>query len=354
MKPFYTSCILISVTLCAHAQVVIDSSQMPVPGDTIRLSTTNNLNGLNYTNTGTAFIWDFSTLSPSGEVMDTFVTVNSTNLAYMAVYANPFDQDSKATVAQPQEMQTIPMLDISEGFNFYKNTTSRFVMLGLGAKINGVPLPFKFDNPDVWYNFPLTFGARDTSDSEFHADIPSLGYFGQQRHRVNFVDGWGTLCLPADTFSVMRVKSVVTYYDTIYYDSISFGFGFNRNVTEYKWLAQGYHEPVLQINKQGQNNTSAKFVYHEPIGLSVKPLESPSPIAMYPNPVTNLLTIDLTTINESSTLIITDVSGRELIYHLYQPTHDKIELSLEHLPRGMYLISIKTASTIYREKFLKL
>ena len=354
MKPFYTTLILILVALCANAQVVIDSSQMPVPGDTIRFSTTNNLSGLNYTNTDTAYIWDFSSLSPSEEVLDTFVSVNATNLAYMAVYANPFDQDSKATVAQPQEMQTIPMIEISEGYNFYKNSSSRFAMLGLGAKINSVPLPLKFDNPDVWYNFPVAYGARDTSDSEFHADIPSLGYYGQQRHRVNFVDGWGTLYLPADTFSVIRVKSMVTYYDSIYYDSIGFGLGFNRNVTEYKWLAEGYHEPVLQINKQGQNNVSAKFIYHEPAGLSVKPLESPSPISMYPNPATNLLTIDLTAINESITLIVTDVSGRELINNQYPAGNDKIELPLEQLPRGMYLVGIKTASAIYREKLLKL
>jgi len=358
MKTFYTSIILIFVTLALNAQVVIDSSNMPVAGDTIRFSTKNNLSGFNYTTTDTAYIWDFSSLSSSGEVMDTFVAVNATNLAYMAVYANPFDQDNKATVAQPQEMQSIPMLEITEGFNFYKNSSSRFVMLGLGAKINGVPLPFKFNNPDVWYNFPITYGARDTSDSEFHADIPSLGYFGQKRHRVNFVDGWGTLYLPTDTFSVIRVKSLVTYYDTIYYDSIGFGLGFDRNVTEYKWLAEGFHEPVLQIDKQGQNNVSVKYLYTAPSGLAVKPIEASNPIRTYPNPVTDLLTIDLSIINESVTLTITDISGRKIINKQFAAADlqnsSKIELPVGQLPSGLYLIGIKTPSENYRGKFLKL
>jgi hypothetical protein len=357
MKPFYTSIVLIFATLALNAQVVIDSSHMPIPGDTIRFSTTNNLNGLNYTNTDTAYIWDFSSISSTEDVMDTFVSVNSTNMAYMAVYANPFDQDNKATVAQPQKMQAIPMVQITESFNFYKNSSSRFVMQGLGAKINGVPLPFIFDKPDVWYNFPVTYGTRDTSDSEFHADIPSLGYFGQQRHRVNLVDGWGTLYLPSDTFSVIHVKSMVSYYDTIYYDSIGFGLGFNRNVTEYKWLAEGFHEPVLQIDKQGQNNVSVKYLYTAPSGLAVKPIETTDPIRTYPNPVTDLLTIDLSTINESVTLTISDISGREIINKKIAVTDmlnsSQIELPVGKLPGGLYFIGIKTTTSNCRGKFLK-
>ena len=346
--------ILLFLALSSNAQVIIDSTSMPVPGDTIKYRSTSNLTGINYQQTDTAFIWDFSALLSDEEVADTFVTVNSTNLAYAAVFNSFLDPENKATVAQPVILtQTIPMISITEVFNFYKDSYNRFSMLGFGAKVESVPIPMKFNNPDVLYNFPVTYGSRDTSDSEVHTNIPSIGYYGHSVHRENYVDGWGTLYLPADTFEVIRVKSKVTYFDTIYYDSIGMGGGFNRNETEYKWLADGFHGPVLQITKSGQNNVKAKYFNHIPIDLSVKPVESLNPVEIYPNPAINIITIKIPSDNNDITLTVTDISGREIISKQYWQNISEIKLSVEQLQKGLYFIGLTTASAKYSGKFIK-
>ncbi|HOY33318.1 MAG TPA: T9SS type A sorting domain-containing protein [Bacteroidales bacterium] len=345
---------LLLAVFVVNSQVIVDHTDMPVPGDTINFRQTTILNGINYQQTDTAFTWDFSALSPSVNTTDTFVTVSSTNLAYMIVFNNILYPEYKATVAQAQEMMTIPFVPvtISESYNFYKNSNSCFSLLGLGAKINGIPTPLKYNNPDVWYTFPVTYGSSDTSDSEFHVSIPNIGYYGQTRHRINYVDGWGTLYLPSDTFDVIRVKSKVTYFDTIYSDSVGYGIGINRNITEYKWLTDGFHEPVLQITKQGPGAT-AKFHYHEPDDLSVQPDEVAGHFEIYPNPASDLIFIKSENIEKNSILTITDISGREMLREEYRTGSPISAISVEQLQKGMYFISFTDAACRYSAKFIK-
>ena len=350
MKIYY-SLIFLFFAMNSKSQVLVDSTDMAVPGDILKFRTVNNLSGFNYLQTDTAFVWDFSSLSATSETIDTFVSINSTNLAYLAVYANPLDQTNKATVAQPMKMQAIPMISITESYNFYKNKYSRFAMLGMGTKVNNIPVPLKFDHPDVLYYFPLTYGAKDTSDSEVHANIPGLGYYGHTVHRENHVDGWGTLYLPADTFEVIRVKSKVTYYDTIYYDSIGFGGGTTRNITEYKWLTDGFHEPVLQITRSGQNNVSAKYFNHIPIDLSVESLDRIRLLEIYPNPAIDFITIEFPNATDVICLTVTDITGRMLINSSLQ--QQRIVLPVNQWQKGVYLVQVSDTRKTCWGKFIK-
>ena len=351
MKKIY-SIILLFFALYSQSQVVVDSTDMAVPGDILKFRTVNNLSGFNYQQTDTAYTWDFSALAGTSETIDTFISVNATNIAYVAVYANPLDQANKATVAQPVKMQTIPMVSITESFNFYKNNFSRFSMLGMGTKVNNIPVPLKFDHPDVLYYFPLTYGAKDTSDSEVHANIPGLGYYGHTVHRENFVDGWGTLYLPADTFEVIRVKSKVIYYDTIYYDSIGFGGGTTRNVTEYKWLADGFHEPVLQITKSGQNNVSAKYFNHIPVDLAVETIDNIGKLDIYPNPASDFITLEIPVTMDEICLTISDITGRQITKRSFL-RQQRIELPVGQLQKGIYLVRLSDDKQIFSGKFIK-
>ncbi len=347
--------VILLFSFAASSQVVIDNSDMPAPGDTLKFNTTNNLAGINYQQTGADFIWNFSSLSSMQEATDTFVSVLTTNLAYLAVFDNILDPDNMATVALRQEIPAIPFvpITISDAYNFYRNSASRYSMLGMGAKVNGVPLPMKFDNPDVLYHFPVTFGSADTSDSEFHVNIPNIGYYGEARHRENFVDGWGTLYLPTDTFSVMRIKSKVTYYDSIYSDSIGYGIGMDYTVTEYKWLSDEYHEPVLQINKRGQNNVSARYYNYVPPDLSVETHTTSDDPVIYPNPADNYISITFKEYADDFTIIVCDLEGRELIRNHYSGMLSRINLPIEKLDKGIYLVHIISKSLNTSAKFIK-
>jgi hypothetical protein len=94
-------------------------------------------------------------------------------------------------------------------------------------------------------------------------------YYSTQRIRSSEVDGWGNLITPFGTFATVRVKSTLNIHDSIYVDSLAIGFGFDRNIIEYKWLGKGYGIPLLQINEEGPLVTAT---YLDSCRMSAQPL----------------------------------------------------------------------------------
>jgi hypothetical protein len=135
--------------------------------------------------------------------------------------------------------------------------------------VQGAPLPAKYDVPDKYYQFPMNPGTNWSSTSNFEISIPDFAYLGIQKSRTSIVDGWGTLITPFGTFQTLRVKSMITEYDSIYIDSISMGIPLLRNITEYKWLAKDQGIPVLQINEEGNITTA---IYRDSVRMNVQPL----------------------------------------------------------------------------------
>src|SRR6188472_3080704 len=72
--------ILLSLSLCLlagtalKAQITITAADMPVNGDTLRYSTSLPTASLNLSNTGANIAWDYSTLVPQAQVVDTYKT----------------------------------------------------------------------------------------------------------------------------------------------------------------------------------------------------------------------------------------------------------------------------------------
>jgi hypothetical protein len=342
--------LIFSVT---NAQPAIDSTDMPAPKDTVKRTQVSNLSAITYTATGSNFVWDFSVLEGNNETVDTFISVFSTPIAYIATYSNPFDQEHRATVASYQAaFQSPPGVTITDPYAFFKADNDFYGQVGFGASINGLTVPVKFDHADVMYRFPLQMGNTDTSISEYNLSIPGFGYYGERKIRINHVDGWGTLYLPADTFAVVRVRSDMQIYDTIHLDSLGFGFGFDRNETEYKWLAKGYKLPVFQVNKRqggmGGNNASGLFIDHRPANWGTPDLSSPGNIKVSPVPAFDLIKVTNPFAPGKSRWIISDMTGR-LIDQGESP-NDHMTLSVRGLQQGLYLLRIisegKTAARV--------
>jgi hypothetical protein len=229
-----------------HSQVTIGQSDMPNPGDTLRVSMTN-LVPAGYQKTAMDTSWNFSVLEALSQRVDTFVTVGSTPIAYQYFFV----QLGGANLASPRSASSIPGLPVTQGYAFYKNSPTGFSDMGSAYTIQQIPFPAKYDNPDKLYEFPMTPGMTWSSNSAFSIAVPGLMSYTTQRQRSNIVDGWGALTTPFGTFQTLRIKSELVMHDSIYIDSINSGFPFNRNITEYKWMAAGKGIPVLQINEEG-------------------------------------------------------------------------------------------------------
>lgn len=226
---------------------------MPDVGDTIRLSNAAILTGFDPSSTGPDYYWDFTTLEPQNQVVEGYVSTQSTPFLYQIIF-----NTNVANLASPiAGINFLPGFEVTEAYIFYKESNTNYVRAGYAATIAGVPVPMKFDLPELLYTFPLEASSpADSSSSNYSLSFPGIGYFSIDRKRVNVVDGWGTIATPFGNFNTLRVRSTVYEYDSLYIDSIQFGTPINRIYTEYKWIASGHSIPVLTITQEGPLTTA--------------------------------------------------------------------------------------------------
>jgi hypothetical protein len=298
------------------AQVVITGNDMPQPGDTIRRSNTFILDGINYEIAGPDYTWDFSSLAFTAQQVDTFVSVAETPFIYQAFFNNQFIYpEHKATAAfKLSSFGSLPGLEVSDSYQFFKNTGDSYREVGYGISIQGLSLPIQYSQIDTIYRFPLSYGQVDSSDAFFEILVPDLGYASIDRKRVNYVDGWGTLTTPFGEFQTLRVRTEINEYDSVYIDSLNAGLPLVRNIVEYKWLANGFPVPVFQVTVDGlivtasyidSLRTSTSGIYDNQ-GKDVQ-------FSVYPNPSDDFISISYELLSGSEVEIsLYSIYGTEL------------------------------------------
>jgi hypothetical protein len=112
------------------------------------------------------------------------------------------------------------------------------------------------------------------------------------KFRKNTVDGWGTLTTPYGEFQTLRVKTEITEYDSLYSDSLGMGIPMTRNIIEYKWWANGYHEPVLVVSAEGFLITASYIDSVRSTFLGIPEVKGSNfEFSVYPNPCSNYLSV---------------------------------------------------------------
>ena len=231
-----------------NAQIVITDADLGNVNDTIRYSVKQTLPNFDQTLTGANYNWDYSFLVPDSQRVDKLVPPASTGypfVAFLSTYGlvNPHpDQIPFALLGSAP----------TNAYNFYKKSTAQLTIAVMGVTSAGTALPIPLNPADVVYKLPLNYGNIDSSTSGYAYPLTGFGYFRKQQKRVNTVDGWGMLTTPYGTFNTIRVKSVITVNDSLYLDTLGFGFNIPATTSyEFKWLAQGEKFPVLEIDAAG-------------------------------------------------------------------------------------------------------
>jgi hypothetical protein len=337
------------------SQIVIDQNDMPQPGDTIRLSSTIDYGTLNYQETGNDFTWDFSTMIPVTQKVDTFVDFDETPWVYQLIFWG-----SSNLAKEMMGFDQYPGFQITDAYEFYKSSSSDFKLVGNAATLNGIPFPNKFDAPDIIFRFPMNPGNIDSSFSSYDIALTGIGYAGGWKKRVNYVDGWGTLITPYGSFQTIRVKSEVDQYDSIYIDTLGYGIPYLQYFTEYKWLGDGFGEPLCTFTENGPITTIDYIdsVRNLIIGIPEAQVQN-NLFRIYPNPVDNELNIQFTSSADSEMEIaVFDLQGKKIseilqgknVVELLNLTLDISALNLEP---GIYFMAIKLQDQSYFQKFIK-
>lgn len=353
MKTIHTlGALLLGVPV--FAQITVGPADFASAGDTLRRAT-GVVSGFDGADTGPAHVWDFGTLAPLAETADTLVTVASTPLLYQFFFNNPFDPDHQANYAMKGTDFGFGALTVTDLYDYYKKNGDGLRNVGFGANINGLPASIQREPVDWIHHFPMDYADEDSSQSYFELDVPGVIFFAQDQMRHNYVDGWGTLYLPTDTFEVLRVRSVLTRVDTIHVTT-PFPFGFTLpepETVEYKWIAAGQGGPVLQINTTGGIAAQAEFLY-APDSISTGTTD---PIAVnaqgtavaFPNPADDVVFVRLPE-RSQGTLVLLDAAGRAALAARVDSGSSMARLNTAGLAEGTYTLRLLGSGTDWSGK----
>ncbi len=336
--------LIIGLQWAALAQITITSGDMPSAGDTIRTSISMDFLNFDFAETGEGFYWDFSELLPFTQRLDTFITVQQTPILFW-----PFFLGSANLVLKLNDFAAFPELPSGNGFQFFNKTSSLYSDVGIGLQIQGLPLPLKYDTPDVLYRFPLNYGNTDTGSTGLEFGLPDVGYLYIERDRYTEVDGWGTLETPYGSFETIRLKSIVAEYDSIYVDSLGMGFPIYRNYIEYKWFGKNHGLPLLMV--VDDDVFGASIIYRDSVReINVSVPESivhkREQAIVYPNPAVDFINVFLPGFENGKVEIqLFDLAGslkfaEEVLVSIKGQWH-QIKLDQQHLVPGIYMLQIR-------------
>lgn len=347
------------------AQITITSADMPNANDSVLISVTNTVGSADPMLADSNYTWDYSFLTPDIQRFEKFDAPSTFTSPYNLLF-NPantsYGRDNYQFNSAP-----VPGVQITAAYDFYKESSTQYRQHGAGYVINGAPLPFLYNPMDVIYNFPLDYLNSDSCDYKYGTPIPNIGYYGQKGHRINVVDGWGTLITPFGSFQTLRVKSTIAAVDTIY--SATFGFGTNINRPlqyQFKWLAIGMKVPVLQVNanKVGVNIIVNNVQYIDSLRTGIPGVgitensNNKFNISTYPNPCVNDLMLNYTLTGTSAVKIsVMDVIGKTLAVvadevQVSGPKEQYINLREIQLSPGIYFVSLQVNKTIGMQKIV--
>ncbi|NOU47131.1 MAG: T9SS type A sorting domain-containing protein [Bacteroidales bacterium] len=354
MKKIFAFLLLLYIT-DSYAQITISNTDMPSPGDTIRTSLSISNENFDFTRTGENYTWDFSGLTPFSQDVDTFISVVETPVAFW-----PFFITSANLATKVNPATILPSLPELEAYRFYNNTNASYNDVGYGILITGIPLPLKYANADMIYKFPMNNGTTHESASGLEVLIPDMGYIMIDRNRSSIVDGWGSLITPYGTFEVLRLKSIVSEYDSMYIDSLQQGIPLQRNYIEYQWIGKNIGLPLLSATVDEMFGTTAVYVDSiRDVSVGVFENQIAKGFNIFPNPVVDNVNIQFDSNEEClADISIIDNSGK---YWYHEKSirlargNQVITLPLNTIlmPSGGYLVIVKIDNQLFTSRFVK-
>lgn len=351
MKNSITLALGFIIPSLASAQITITNNDMVDAGDSVRVSYAFSIGSADHTLTDTNYVWDYSFLTPLAQERIEYFTPSAFPMNFLS--------DMGVTNYTPDSLPFIGQLP-SNFTDYYKGTSSSFRQVGITfdiPQITSFSAPIIFSAADYVYRFPVNYGNIDSCDAAYSFNIPGIGYLGQDRHRVNMVDGWGILITPLDTYQVVRVRSVLDITDTVSFDtSNQTGYSIARPTEiQYKWLAPGMKLPVLEIDCQVLFNAEVitNIMYQDTMRDSLWQVSVLSPnvntpyVGVYPNPASAEITVQYLQPGTGDVdVVITDMSGKAIASQRVADAGNSgfVRMNVSGLSAGIYLISVVTDS----------
>jgi hypothetical protein len=355
MRKFLPLAILGLTATSAQAQLVIDESDFPTPGVTLKLGEDEDITGLGV-NIGTASAtpqtWDFTMLE--------------TDTLYETSFYDP------ATIAGNEDFPGADLaVDQFGGYAFAEVSSGSVEILGLAADfaaVLGLPVSFPASIPavDPWtiFTFPSSVGTSYTDTAIFDAKFFSTGLvpspinalfnpdsvrFKRHISTTSVIDAEGTLTDQLGTaHQVLRQNFIETTVDTIWGWRESTGQwtlapnvpGFFPNpsvssFTRLRYISKdlGYFVVQITLDENGNPASSTHVSNESQCCTNVEEVVARGENVVYPNPTADILRVR--TGGEPYTFEMLDLSGRMVSSHAL--TYDGRAVDVSSLNSGLYI-----------------
>ena len=343
MKITFIFSSLLLMSFLSFSQITITKSDIGSPDDTVRYSYAI-FNNNSYQDSGANHTWDLSNLVAFKQKTSGYYGMSNVNLIYKLAFWG------SANLASPREDIDMLGMSITESYSFYDKSNSDLRIVGAGGNINGAPIPLKYDDDDIIYRFPMDFGDLDSSDSHYSKSLASLGYIEQDLHRVNKVDGWGTIITPHDTYQCLRLKSTVYQSDSVYITSSNLGLRIPQSYTEYIWLAKGMDFPVAYAKITLNIGFFTYIDDYIPFTSIDDNKQVNSSISISPNPSSDIVKISSSENYSNRNISIMDISGKVVYSNSF--IEKELTINVNKWGAGMYFVIIRDDKGEERTKLI--
>lgn len=352
--------ILCSVPTLAFSQITVTHTDMAVANDHVIISSSNAKN-LNFNATGANFTWDFSTLVPASQTIDTFIAPSQMSLLTQIQFGSFAPASYKATYFQkvtnlPLDQLTMLPVTIDKIFQYSRLTADSMTSIGYSISVSGSEVPFRSAKIEKNYNFPIQYGNTTFSKGYTKFDINPIynAILIQRREHASTVDGWGSIVTPYGTFNALRIKHEINEIDSIMITSAGVSTWYPVPIPlkkEYEWWTNGEKEPILKIFTYDLNGleTISAVEYRDidrNLGALIA-LDEDDNFKIYPNPVENVLAIHSNFTMKDVQIV--NVEGE--IISQYDTNVSSLDVS--ELQSGIYFLKVTTENGVVVKLFQK-
>ena len=365
MKLIVTSLFFL-LTFSLVAQITVTSATFPAPGDTLRTATNVFPSGIDITAPGGDQSWDFSNL-----------TVQQT--PFLSVYAGTAGTGAD-TIAPLANVTSAEVT--GAGTAYYLSDDDEFSLLAIAGDGSTVDSTFAgiafqtqfqprfverhgdlnfFDNFTFQSNSLVAFSTGDLPDSII-AQIPILPdslRIRIQIDRNDLVDGWGTLAVPGNSYSVLREKRTETRTTVV--EALVPFFGWTDITGQLPAVFQDFVAPSTTVSYYFWNDVEKEFIarvvlqedsdteveriqykWHQNAVQTREPEVALLDAAVFPNPASEVLSVRVN-FEEPTTSVLSliDARGRVIRTERNGATPAlQVTLDVNELPAGMYFVRL--------------
>jgi len=338
------------IAFSSFGQIHLIKSDFATTNDTVRISTVNPTT-IDFTTTGANQNWDYSGLVATGQKLINFTGLSGVDLLTNAQFGNYASAKYKANYFLPATDlpigmvgNLIPTIQIKDVYRYTRVSDTAVVIVGLSILTSLSNLPKHSDTLEINYKLPLDFGNQYTSHGYTNMNFNPIfdARFIQHRVRESDVDGYGIITTPYNTFHVLRVHHTIHEIDSLYINYSGFTQWIPLPVPvshEYEWLAKDEKLPVLKIvtTETGGTETVTSITYRDALryDLVASIVENELKVGVYPNPVSNLLTINSE--KNIQKIAVYDMKGQLVQNLVIEPTNE-YKLNVSGWQKGSYVL----------------